>query len=243
MVHFEQEGEDFASIFQSVARQKEENEEREKIKKMLDLLDELESQDKQQVVPVQPMPYQMPMYPYYYPMIPQHTAPQLQAPKQRVEFYKVITEDGDIVDTDKMSEKIVNRKKVHTIDDIPKESEWEAIFGTPPEEEPLVDVQAGRRLKDGEKFYTARLRGEPMYAQWSGISFVALLTFLVFGIALIVLFTRLNKLANSKPVVSHVQHTPLYKNRFSDTDIQRYIFEQVDKRMNEKYNLNASHFQ
>lgn len=249
MVYLEQEGEYFASIFQSVARQKEENEEREQIKKMLDLLDELETQEpKQQMVPMhpqmmypmqpmQPMHPQM-MYPYYYHMVPQQ--PIQPKPVQNVEFYKVITEDGDILETDTASLKAIDRNKVHTIDDLPKENEWDAIFGPPSEEEPLINVQAGRRLKDGEKFFTARVRGEPMYAQWNGISFASLLTFLILGVALIVLFTRLNRLSSAVPP-SYQAAPP--KNIMTEMDIQRFIFQQVDKRMSEKYNLNASHFQ
>lgn len=239
MVQFEQEGEYFASIFPSVARQKEDEEERQQIKKMLDLLDELESQESTQSQPYPLPPYYYPMmHPMMYPMAPQ-MVPQGHG-RPRVEFYKVITEDGDIVDTEDGKHRVpVNRNKVHTLDDIPKENEWEAIFGTPREEPPVVDVKAGRRVKDGEKFYTAKINGESVYAEWGGIPFLALVSFIFVGIALIVFFTRLNRPSYSR----HTYHPQApAKPYIADVDIQRYIFEQVDKRMSERYNLKPVDF-
>lgn len=254
MVFFETAGEnDFASIFESVALEKQEHSEREQIESMLKILDDIESETRSEHVIAQPgapppqlmYPVVHPMgYPAAYPMGVPMMPPIGQQPpppqQQRIEYYKVITDDGDIVDTNDNSTLVVNRSKVHTLDDLPKQSDWDLIMGPQPEEEPIVDVKAGLRVRDGEKFYTARLVGEPSYAEWRSVSFFSLALFLCIGIAAIVFLTRLNRYTSPTVTTkqSMVPPSPLKNKAF-----QQYINEYVDKRLQERYNLMPSHFQ
>lgn len=221
MVYFDIEGDnDFASIFQSVAREKEEADERKRIEEMIEILDQISQETEMELEEQEDRPR--------------------KKRGRRVEHYKVINEDGDIQTIDEeFGKKPVNRKKVHTLDDLPRESEWEQIFGPQPEEPPLVDIQVGRRLRDGEKFYTATMPGSTAFAEWKGISFGSLLLLLFFGLALIVIFTRVGR------VIHHKQRKgskDKMESQLEKADFQRIIYAHVDRRMYEKYTLSANDF-
>ena len=257
MVFFETAGEnDFASIFESVALEKQEDSEREKIESMLRILDDIESEVKTEHVIAQPgapprqlmYPVVHPMgYPAAYPMGVPMMPPMGQQPpppqQQRIEYYKVITDDGNIVDTNNNGTLVVDRNKVHTLDDLPKESDWDLIMGPQPIEEPLVDISAGLRVRDGEKIYTARMVGGPSYAEWKGVSFFSLAMFLCVGIAVIVLLTRLNRYSKSHTVTRSAPVAPTHEPSLKNRDFQEYVNKYVDKRLRERYNLVPSHFQ
>lgn len=185
MVAFDLEGpgeSDFRSIFQSVREEYQERQERREAERLLKMLDELETRARQQQAQLQQ---------------------QMQgggggAPS-RVERLR-ISARGDIEDDDApaargskkasagASKAKHERGKVHTLDDLPRESEFEMIFGPPPD--PFPDpssfrVETGMRLRDGKPVHRAVVPAlEDMQVFWSGLSFEAI----VF-IAMIVFFT------------------------------------------------------
>jgi hypothetical protein len=130
---------DFSSIFASEAERVRENEERLQAQRFLEILDEMEkSQNTDGLV--------------------NHR----RGPGLRKEFMRVsITDDDDAINK-KEKEKKNNKpdKKVHTIDDLPVD-DFDFIFGAPPSvpEPPSLNIEAGRRLKDGAIQYSASFPG------------------------------------------------------------------------------------
>lgn len=88
-----------------------------------------------------------------------------RAPRLNKEFLKVSITDDEKTTRDKNKKEELERRelygKVHTLDDLPPdESEFYKIFGGVPSEEPSdVNIEAGRRLKDGKIFYSAKFPG------------------------------------------------------------------------------------
>lgn len=153
---------DFASNFASVAEEKREAEERRQAEFILKLLDELENQ----------------------------ADSSNSNPDEKFERMVAIDDEGYIYKT-KESEEAERKKfhnKVHTIKDLPYESEWEMIFGPQPEPEPAFDVKKGRRVVDGRKVHMLKPTqpdgGPARY--WTGAS-----PFTIFCIAIGVLFALL----------------------------------------------------
>ena len=60
-----------------------------------------------------------------------------------------IAENGDIIRDDNLEK--LEKKRVMGVDDLPKESLDEMLFGKQKEEEPVLKIQNGRRLKDGKQ--------------------------------------------------------------------------------------------
>lgn len=133
---------DFASVWSSVAQQKREDEERKQTELFLRILDELEQktqvkgQAKGQVKGLQP-------------------------PK---EYLRVSITDDGLPEKNALASRKERQarddkvKRVHTIKDLPQD---DFFFGTPlieeEEEEPALSIEPGRRLKDGQVSYHARL--------------------------------------------------------------------------------------
>lgn len=144
MVYFEVQGDnDFASIFQSIANERREEEERRQNQRFLRLLEELEQQQHQ------------------------------HQEQQRVEHLR-IGPRGDIVRDEQDTLRGEKRQpgRVATLDDLPKESEFEMIFGPRPELEPQLKVNSGRRLHDGKEFHRAVFPGlDSLVLNWSGLPF------------------------------------------------------------------------
>lgn len=174
MVAFETVGDnDFRSIFGSVREEYEEIQERREAERMLRLLDELE-QRKLDSMRQHGMAE--------YDDRPRHS--------HRVEHLR-ISASGDIEDDDAAAfapaalgpnaKKGLKREagKVHTLDDLPRESEFEMLFGPEPAPpEPPIKVETGLRLHDGKPVHRAVFPGwsmgpglDDMQVFWSGMSF------------------------------------------------------------------------
>lgn len=183
MVFFESFGDnDFASIFHSVAEERREAQEREQAETLLRLLDELENRKHDED-----------------PSCCGAAAKKKQkegsssSPASRCEHYVAITGEGDIVDTNEpetFQGKRLDRKKVYGLEDLPRETEWEMLFGPQPDPEPPIRVKTEVRLKDGKKFYRAVIPGETGYFQWSGVSIELLLLLACIGLIAFVIIMR-----------------------------------------------------
>jgi hypothetical protein len=123
-----------------------------------------------------------------------------------------------------------NRGRVHTLDDLPRDSLFD-VFGLPdveaPDEPPPVVVQSGRRLKDGKTYHTLDLPG--LFAfRWSGLSPEFVTTaFSVFAfIALVFAFFLLGRLRAALLA-------PVQRRREEDIEavIERAVDRAVQRRM------------
>ena len=206
MVYFESFGEnDFASIFPSVAEERREEEERRQTEMFLRLLDEIDHRKEEE----------------------EEEEPRRR--KRKIEHFVAVNGDGDIVRTDDpvtMKGGTVDRNKVHTLDDLPKESEWDMIFGPQPEPEPPMQVSTGLRVRDGKKFYRAYVPGEPGYFQWTGVSAEMLLALAVIGIVLLLVLLRGRKV--QKRVKVRQENAKQIQENFD-----KFIEAKVDKRVKE----------
>lgn len=73
-------------------------------------------------------------------------------PRGGVEYLRVAP-NGDVIH-DKVDEE--KRHRVMTVDQLPKESEYEMLFGKPPED-PQLKVETGMRLRDGKPSQRVKL--------------------------------------------------------------------------------------
>lgn len=136
-------GESFSSLFPSAAAAAEEAKEMEETQRLLKLLEQLEAS---------------------YP--PESDEGVRKGVHER---FRAIDSDGRIFNNDPSPS--VNRNKVHTLDDLPKETLTDALFGPPEVVEPPVRLEAGLRLKDKKKVYTVSLpEDRSMSLSWSGIN-------------------------------------------------------------------------
>lgn len=236
MVYFDTVGEnDFASIFQSVALENREAQERQQLQNMLEILDRLSEEEERAEQEEYERRNRRRRRVYDRDGFPIGAMDQ-------VEYYKVVDEDGFIRERNDPSSIVVkDRNKVYTLDDLPRESEWEQVFGPAPEDDtpPLVKVNAGLRVHDGQKFYTADVMGTPNVAQWHSAKFNMLILFLLSGILLILLFTRVGSKQKRSAPKKEYFHEP---KPTPSLDLQKVVYDHVDRRIHERYQLNASHF-
>lgn len=113
---------DFTSVFASAANERRAIEERRQTQMLLRMLDELEEKKA--------------------PRVP---------PEGRVEYLR-IGPSGDIIRDEEDERRAERRNKVMTVDELPKESEYEMLFGKPQPIEPQFKVETGRRLQDGKEY-------------------------------------------------------------------------------------------
>jgi hypothetical protein len=130
---------DFVNIFSSEAERIRENEEKLRTEQLLNILDELE--ERQQ------------------PNLDLFDDRQ----KPRKEYMRVSITGDDEGDEDKerkLEGKKEDRKRVHTLDDLPPD-DFGLIFGPPPDvpEPPTLKINTGRRLRDGKIQHMASFPG------------------------------------------------------------------------------------
>lgn len=183
MVAFETVGDnDFRSIFQSMREEHDELLERREAERMLRILDELEHRKLESQTYMQDER--------------QHGRRRGQVERLRISSRGDI-EDDDLATGGKKSggpaRKLgAERGKVHTLDDLPRESEFEMLFGSDPlpPPEPAIKVETGIRLHDGKPVHRAVFPGwttgpglEDMQVFWSGMSFESIV-FLIMVLSL-----------------------------------------------------------
>jgi hypothetical protein len=104
-----------------------------------------------------------------------------------------IESNGDIAADDRRQSG-VDRNKVHTLDDLPKESLYESLF---PEEnlDDALKVESGRRLRDGKiyhhAYYDDPINGKTSILEWTGLSFDSLVILGAVALFLLMLMVRL----------------------------------------------------
>jgi hypothetical protein len=144
--------------------------------------------------------------------------------------YLRISETGDIIrDEDETQD---TRKKVMQIDDLPKESIEEMIFGREPDEAAsIIKVENGRRLRDGKTVQHVNLDDKMSFS----LSSVRFETLLFWGTVLVVLFFVFRKM---RSISDRIQDTR-EKNKMAQHhaySTQR-LDELIDYKVNEKLNM------
>ena len=115
---------DFTSVFASAANERRAFNERKQTEMLLRMLDEIDERKKQEIAP---------------------------EPEARIEYLR-IGPSGDIIRDEEDEQKLRRREKIMTVDELPKESEYEMLFGKPQPIEPQFKVETGRRLHDGKEY-------------------------------------------------------------------------------------------
>lgn len=89
----------------------------------------------------------------------------------RVEYLRVAP-NGDVIH-DKIDHD--KRARVMTVDQLPKESEYEMLFGKPQELEPQLKVETGMRLKDGKPFQNIKFEDISLFSMGPNFRFETLM--------------------------------------------------------------------
>mgnify|MGYP003973355221 CR=1 FL=1 len=157
-----------------------------------------------------------------------------------VEYLRV-NGNGDIVDRENKEK----RKHIMTVDELPKESEYELLFGKQEDVEPQVKVETGRRLKDGKTFQKISIPGfEEFNFDLTGIRFETLLLifstlFFLFMILIkIVKFFKRNQRQNQTIVYTNtkpLEQLKSYNNKTEfemETEIERRVQQRLLARIN-----------
>lgn len=104
----------------------------------------------------------------------------------RTEYLRVAA-NGDVV-RDPVDEE--RRGRIMTVDQLPKESEYEMLFGKPPEE-PQLKVETGMRLRDGREFQSLKLDDIKLFSLPASVKFE---TVFVIGAVIFFLLVLASKL-------------------------------------------------
>lgn len=130
-----------------------------------------------------------------------------------------ISEHGDIV-RDEPHEPRKAQKQFMGIDDLPKETLDDMLFGKPQEEDPLFRVESGRRLKDGKSMQRVNIADDLEFSLPFKIE--GLLTFCLLALCLFLLVKRL--------------FFPSRQATMKFEDIDHLIAVKVNERVNERLN-------
>ena len=96
-------------------------------------------------------------------------APDATGPP-RIENLRVLA-SGDIDREDDDKPEVDHAHRVHTLDDLPRESLFDLFpVPEPVEEPPPITIQSGRRLRDGKMQHTIALQGFEPFSWWSGLA-------------------------------------------------------------------------
>lgn len=145
---------EFSDIFNSVGNEKKQRDEAFELQRMASLLDRIATEEEARRV---------------------STLEEKKVPRMPRELLRVDPEGN--IDAEQRAK--VNRKKIHTIDDLPKDSVFESLF---PEQEEVdegnMKVESGRRLRDGKMFHHAYItdpvKGKMSIIEWTGFSYETL---------------------------------------------------------------------
>jgi hypothetical protein len=146
--------------------------------------------------------------------------------------YLRISETGDIIRDEEETQD--TRKKIMQIDDLPKESIEDMIFGREPDEPaaaPIIKVENGRRLRDGKTVQHVNLDDKMSFS----LSSVRFETLVFWGTVLVVLFFIFRKM---RSISDRIQDTR-EKNKMAQHhaySTQR-LDELIDYKVNEKLNM------
>ena len=195
MLDFEQfNSGDFSKIFDSVREEKKDEFELKQTKAFLEFLENLEVSKNNNIE-------------------------NKNATKEiQIEHLK-ISENGDIIH-DSNTKKI--EKKVHGIEDLPKDKDFDFIFQQEEEDEPSIVSSSGRRLKDGKTVHSAYLNGlEEFTVSWTGISLDSFILIIGFITLILYLFFKFRKKQNQNRKNNLMRHE--YRNTIRE-EVQREMY-------------------
>lgn len=226
MVFFETDGaNDFASIFASVAEERNEEDERRQTRLFLQILDDMDERNKQRDTPAQrPRLYQQPLYYDRYQDEEEERMREEEeravqhfhyrrrpAARLRKELMRVSITDDEMgarsaaIEKDERDRKV---GKVHTIKDLPQDDFDFFMPNAPTPEVPEITVEPGRRLSDGKVAYHTRFSGFFDTVDWEFLGsfkfeLIMIMVFMVFVFG--VYFGRMVSRLSAK--VHHQQYT------------------------------------
>lgn len=109
---------------------------------------------------------------------------------QQIEYLRVAP-NGDVI-RDPIDEE--KRAKIMTVDQLPKESEYELLFGKPPEE-PQLKIETGMRLRDGKPSQLLKLDDLSLFTIPGNLRLEHIM---VFGAALFLILVLLSRFIRSR---------------------------------------------
>lgn len=123
---------------------------------------------------------------------------------QRVEHYIVVDAKGNIINETDAKGRDALVKKTHTMSDLPKESEFEMIFGKQPEPKEMFEVKTDLRLKDGKEYHRLQFPdSSDVLFQWHGLRFelvVIIISFVGLCLYTFLKFREFRRKMRRKPV-------------------------------------------
>lgn len=203
MVAYEYDGlDDFTALFQSAKAVKDNELKESETDRFLKILEEIEKK------------YQV-----------SEQSANLPCNKERIEHYIVVDPRGNIINEISAEERRNLVKKTHTMADLPKETEFEMIFGKQPEPKDMFEVKTDLRLKDGKEFHRLQLQDVPgTLFQWHGIRFeVIMMLASIIGLCLFAYmkFRKISSMLRSRRKQTHSH--PKHSNETDKEELQRII--------------------
>lgn len=199
---------DFASIFSSVAEDRRIAEERRQADLLLKLLDEMEQRDERKR--------------------------SVQGKEPKIEYLRVAP-NGDVIHDKKIDDD--KRNRVMTVDQLPKESEYEMLFGKPPEIEPQLKVETGMRLKDGKPFQNIKFEDISLFSLGPGVRFETLMVIcaaLFFVFVLVLKYVRLRQARKQRERHMESQQR-MHNERMQQNNMN--IEQEVERRVRERLSV------
>lgn len=197
---------EFSDIFNSVSNEKKQRDEAIELQRMAGLLDRIATEEETRR--------------------DSKLTEEKKMPRMPRELLKVDPEGN--IDNKHRSAPRVDRKKVHTIDDLPKESLYDSLFSGHEDLDDAMKVESGRRLHDGKLFHHAYVndpvKGKLSIIEWTGFSYEMLVI-----IGAIVLFTGMLLV---RSLVSWILRRGLQRKRSREE--QEHEFERAVERAMEK---------
>ena len=149
-----------------------------------------------------------------------------------VEYLRVAA-NGDVIH-DKIDEE--KRGRVMTVDQLPKESEYEMLFGKQPEE-PQLKVETGLRLRDGKPSQLVKLDDFPLFSLPSNIRFESILVIGAVVFLILVLISRFVRIYGARK--RREQHFKMQNDAHEKhLDFQKQHMEQeIERRVRERLSM------
>lgn len=148
-----------------------------------------------------------------------------------VEYLRVAS-NGDVIHDAPVDE--AKRGRVMTVDQLPKESEYEMLFGKPQEIEPQLKVETGMRLKDGKQFQNIKFEDISLFSMGPGIKFETVMLILSVIFFIVVLFAKFNRIRQNRKRHERRQDE-MQQRQYQSNAV--HIENEIERRVRERLNV------
>lgn len=156
----------------------------------------------------------------------------------KVEYLR-IGPTGDVIRDKEDEERALRRGKIMTVDQLPKESEYEMLFGKPEPVEPQVKLETGRRLSDGKEHQNLAF---PLFdnlrLDLGNMRFETLVVILAAAFLMFTILWRMFKTSVRKRIQTRHEEYMFEKQLQAHTRANllsdRHIEQEVERRVNER---------